>query len=232
MSGTGHPAGVGGELQMLPIAYDFYTSSQATVWIDPDDGSTWIFIDGLKGLTAWQLEPGGFGTPALFARWTGPPFEGSLAAANGMLFGMSGQNMVALDARTGGALWQFNAGIVSVHWQAPIVVDGAIYMTDSEGNLTKYSRSPTHMVTPYVADFIEGNLNPPVPQTVNDGDTATFIVTANPPYRIDQVVGCEGTLHNGIYVTAPVYFDCTVVATFAIDTLDLIFRDGFDGASR
>jgi hypothetical protein len=82
----------------------------------------------------------------------------------------------------------------------------------------------THTVTPSAG--AGGTIAPDTPQTVDDGATATFTVTATPPYQIESVTGCGGTLAGNTYTTGEISGDCTVSATFS--DLDFIFGNGFD----
>src|SRR5690606_37715528 len=71
---------------------------------------------------------------------------------------------------------------------------------------------PTHTVTPSVGS-LSGTISPSTPQTVDDGDTATFTLAADAGYEIDGVGGtCGGTLTGSTYVTDAVTADCTVIA--------------------
>jgi len=212
MSGTGLPGGVGGELQTINTGGG--TMSQPTVWIDSDDGSTWVYIDN----TAWQLTLDGAGMPILEERWTEFFGNGLPIVANDVLY--SGIN--ALDPRTGKPLWLYDGG--DTHWASPIVIDGAIYLANY-GYLSKWGLPATHIVTPVVNDPAEGSIDPADPQSVFEGDVARFTVTPIPPYEIEAVTGCGVSYDGSSWVTMPVKFDCTVTATFF---LDAIFADGFD----
>jgi len=63
-----------------------------------------------------------------------------------------------------------------------------------------------------------GSMNPSTPQTVNYNQTTSFTVTPNANYHIVSVTGCSGTLAGNTYTTGPITADCTVTATFAINT--------------
>ncbi|MBN8726081.1 MAG: S8 family serine peptidase, partial [Xanthomonadales bacterium] len=72
----------------------------------------------------------------------------------------------------------------------------------------------THTVTPSVGTP-SGTISPATPQAVNDGDTATFTLTADADFEVDNVGGtCGGTLTGTSYTTNAVTADCTVVANF------------------
>jgi len=74
--------------------------------------------------------------------------------------------------------------------------------------------SVTWEVTPSVGTP-SGSISPNTPQTVDDGDTATFTLTADAGYEIDNVGGtCGGTLSGNSYETDPVTADCTVIGNF------------------
>ena len=93
----------------------------------------------------------------------------------------------------------------------------------------------THTVTPSVGTP-SGTITPATPQTVNDGDNATFTVAADAGFHIDSVGGtCGGTLTGNAFETDPVTADCTVIANFAPDAAPTFAcnaaAEGFDGGS-
>ncbi|HEY6942981.1 InlB B-repeat-containing protein [Dokdonella sp.] len=76
----------------------------------------------------------------------------------------------------------------------------------------------THTVTPSVSGG-NGTISPSTPQTVNHGATTSFTLTPDPNYHVGAITGtCGGTLAGNVYTTNAVTADCTVVASFAIDT--------------
>jgi hypothetical protein len=71
----------------------------------------------------------------------------------------------------------------------------------------------------------------PANATVTDGETTSFTVTPNEHYSISGVAGtCGGTLSGSTYTTAPVTADCTVEASFVIDSYTVSTSAG-DGGS-
>ncbi|MBB5208679.1 beta strand repeat-containing protein [Chiayiivirga flava] len=64
-----------------------------------------------------------------------------------------------------------------------------------------------------------GTLDPGTPQTVAEGDTATFDVLADTGYDIAGMTGCDGNLVGTQYVTGAIDADCTVQATFVKRTI-------------
>lgn len=103
---------------------------------------------------------------------------------------------------------------------------GNLYVANTDAGIVYRfgSQQATHRVTPSVVG--PGSIAPPTVQTVNDGDIATFVVQPDPGYAVAGVSGCDGTLAEGVYTTAPVTADCAVVATFVVG--DRLFADGFE----
>jgi len=108
-------------------------------------------------------------------------------------------------------------------------LDGATYTTGAitaDCTVTATFVPITHVVTPSAG--ANGSIEPSTPQTVDDGDTASFTLTPAPPYVIDSVTGCDGKLTGGVYTTAAISGDCTVAATFTVAASDIVFTNGFE----
>jgi hypothetical protein len=106
-------------------------------------------------------------------------------------------------------------------------LDGDTYTTGAitaDCTVTATFAIVTHTVTPSAGSG--GTIAPDTPQTVDDGATTTFTVTATPPFQIGTVSGCGGSLDGSTYTTGAITSDCTVTATFSM--LDFIFVNGFD----
>ena len=88
----------------------------------------------------------------------------------------------------------------------------------------------THTVTPDAGDGSMGTIDPNTPQTVDDGDTTSFMLTPAPTFVLVSVTGCGGALVGDVYTTGPVTADCTVTAVFGPSSADMIFSNGFDGS--
>ncbi len=81
-----------------------------------------------------------------------------------------------------------------------------------------------------------GSINPSTPQTVDYGFTTTFTVSPNTGYHITLISGCGGTTV-GIqpyntpynYTTGPISTDCSVTASFAINTYTVTPSAGANG---
>jgi hypothetical protein len=79
---------------------------------------------------------------------------------------------------------------------------------------------PMYTATPIAG--ANGNISPDTPQTVPFGDTVLFTVTPATGYHIDTVSGtCGGSLLGDTFTTDPITADCTVEATFVINTYTL-----------
>ncbi|WP_083965716.1 Ig-like domain-containing protein [Dokdonella koreensis] len=78
-----------------------------------------------------------------------------------------------------------------------------------------------------------GTIAPAGAQTVNEGETMSFLLIPGAGQQVATVAGtCGGVLTDEVFTTAPVTGDCTVQATFRpASTGDRIFVDGFDGPS-
>jgi len=86
----------------------------------------------------------------------------------------------------------------------------------------------TYTVTPSAG--ANGSITPSTPQTVNHGLTTAFTVTPDIGYHINSVSGCGGSLDGNTYTTGPIIADCTVSATFAIDTFTVTPSPGANGS--
>ncbi len=74
-----------------------------------------------------------------------------------------------------------------------------------------------------------GNISP-ANASVDDGATADFTVTADTGYAVTGVNGCGGDLSGNTYTTAAITHDCTVSASFALQTLTVTAAAGAGGA--
>lgn len=230
LSGQGGPRHTGGEIQVIPNPNEYNGGrEQAAVWVDTaGDGATWVFHATFRnGLSGYKLGLDGSQMPFLTYEWLAPwgleIATTSPVVANGVLYhvGMTTQasqnSLVALDPTTGTPLWS-SGPLTGIHWQSPIVVNGVVYVTDVEGGvgyLKAYGVAGsqiTHIVTPDPGP--NGALVPGVPQSVIDGNTASFTVVPDNGYSIDSVSGCGGSLAGNLFTTAPVTADCTVTASF------------------
>ena len=232
MSGANVIGAVGGELQLLDVPQGGSgMSEQPAVWVDTQ-GRTWLLVANNSGVSGLKLQFSGQGAPSLVSQWSHGGTAKSAIVANGVLYYAAscsgGYCMFAADPVTGNVLWTSSEHLGSLHWQSPILVNGAIYITDG-GTLHRFDiNSSTHVVTPTAGPG--GAIAPDTPQTVNDGATTSFTVTPDATHEIATVTGCGGNLDGNTYTTGPITADCTVSATFFSNT-DTIFSDGFDGTT-
>ncbi|MEO7433136.1 MAG: PQQ-binding-like beta-propeller repeat protein, partial [Dokdonella sp.] len=237
MSGGGGPRHVGGEMQILDAGGEYDGArEQPAVWLD-GSGSTWVFFASFRnGVTAFKMSLGAGNVPTLTREWH--VYRGSSTdttspvVANGVMYHVSScpdQNsncLVARDPATGNVLYS-SAALGGLHFQSPIVVDGGVYVFDANSKLRAFGTDGTSMtftVTPSAG--ANGTISPSTPQTVSEGATTAFTVTAMTDY-VAHVSGCGGTLTGMTYTTAPVTANCMVSALFVGG--DLIFSDGFEG---
>ena len=99
-------------------------------------------------------------------------------------------------------------------------LDGNVYTTapvTADCTVVANFAIDTFTVTPSAGEH--GSIDPATPQTIEYGASASFTLTPETGYHIDGVGGtCGGNLAGNVYTTVPVTADCSVVATFAIDT--------------
>jgi len=86
----------------------------------------------------------------------------------------------------------------------------------------------THTVTPVAG--ANGAIAPSTAQAVDYRNPVVLTVTPSTGYHIDSVTGCDGTLADGTFTTGAVIADCTVTASFAINTYAVTPVAGANGA--
>lgn len=137
LSGQGGPGHLGGELQKIAVPQGGEVLTAIAVWVDPADSSTWCFVANDNGISGLELVSGGAGKPALAKRWTSSIGGTSPILANGVLLHASFAGLRALDPRTGVELYR-DPTLGGLHWESPIAVNGRVYATDEDGNLSAY----------------------------------------------------------------------------------------------
>jgi outer membrane protein assembly factor BamB len=138
--------GLGGELQEVDLPGGLF--SAPAIWTQ-GSSTAWVFLGFSSEIMAYQLQTNSSGVSQLTSIWNASPGnsqgEGSSpVVANGIVFVAFNDALVALDAATGKELWSSasktsRVNIGSIHWQSPIVVNGWVYCSDQNGNLTAYS---------------------------------------------------------------------------------------------
>ncbi len=137
LGGGGHGA-TGGELQDIAVPQGGQVLTQPANWVD-GSGTSWVFIANNSGISALKLTASG-GTPSLTPVWQQTVAGTTPVIAGGVLFYLSRNGVRALNPATGAQLWtDASAGATGLHWQSPIVVNGALYFTDGGGKLRAYS---------------------------------------------------------------------------------------------
>ena len=88
-----------------------------------------------------------------------------------------------------------------------------------------------HTVTPSVTGG-NGAISPSTPQSIADGATIAFTLTPVADYHLVTPIGgtcAAGSLAGNVYTTGAITADCTVVASFAIDTWTVNASAGANG---
>lgn len=131
-----HLGGLDAPLQSIPLGNQLF--SAPAVWNDPN-GTTWIFIDLLDGVHAYQVRTTNRQT-RLMTAWranvTSTEEGTSPVVAAGTVFVAGAGALVALDARSGRQLWSHSLG--AIHWQSPSVANGSVYCADQSGDLSAF----------------------------------------------------------------------------------------------
>lgn len=138
--------GVGNEIYTLPITAGLF--SNPAVW-SAGSNAPWIFLGFSSEVDAFQVQTSASGSSMLVQVWRATPGstygEGtSPVVANGIVFVAFDGSLVALNATNGHLLWNSakygsSKSIGSVHWESPIVVNGWLYCSDENGNLTAFA---------------------------------------------------------------------------------------------
>ena len=139
LSGQGGPGHIAGEVgAIVGVPQGGQVLSAPAVWVNPADATTWIFLVNRNGASALRLGFDGAGTPQLTTMWTSPVGGSSPVVANNVLYHAGNAIIRALNPVTGAVLWS-DTQIAGNHWQSPIVVNGAVYITDEGAHLTAYA---------------------------------------------------------------------------------------------
>lgn len=146
LSGNGGPGHTGGEVgSVINVPQGGEVLSQPAVWVNPADGSIWVFVGNYNGLSGLQLAAGGGrhkvgGTPSLVPRWhlTSQAGQTSPLIANGVLYFFGNNALTAYAPTTGAQLWTTN-NVGGSHWESPIVANGILYVTDESAQLTAFA---------------------------------------------------------------------------------------------
>jgi outer membrane protein assembly factor BamB len=121
-------------------------------WVNPADGSTWLFVTTSSSISGYQLAASG-STVALTAKWTLAQAGTLPHVSNNVLYVARGNTIQALAAVSGTQLWQ--AAIGGIHWESPVVANGVLYIMDESAQLTAFS-VPTAAVVPAVPSWALG----------------------------------------------------------------------------
>ena len=188
LSGKGGPGNLGGELAIYNAPQGGLVRSEGTSWVNPADGSTWVFVPGDNGISGLQYVVDSAGNPSLVTRWVlKNGWTTSAIVANGVLFAAVGggehtattatHTMQAINPTTGAVVWSTPIG--QFHWASPIVANGVLYMPD--GNAGEPFPNAT------------GHLNAwTLPTSVGGGSSYEAESSANTLAGGAAVVACTG----------------------------------------
>lgn len=138
LSGQGGPGHTGGEVgPVIGVPQGGEVLTQPAVWVNPGDGSTWLFVANGNGISGLKLGLSALNVPQLQPMWQSGHGGTSPILSDGVLFYAGSGNVWALNPTNGNVLWH-NTEIGGIHWESPIVANGMLYVTDENGKLTAY----------------------------------------------------------------------------------------------
>jgi hypothetical protein len=174
LSGQGNPGHVGGEIgAIINVPQGGGVTSQPAVWVNPNDGSTWIFVVSSSGASGLRLNFDGSGNPSLSMQWQNGQTGTSPIVANNMLFSLGAANVRAMDPLTGSLLWNEARG--STHWQSLIVANGVVYATDQSNHLAAFG-------LPQNAAWVDDAVPAGAAVVSNGGDSWNWVSSNPSPY--------------------------------------------------
>jgi hypothetical protein len=104
LSGQGGPGHIGGEVgPMIDVPQGGEVLTAPAVWVNPLDGTTWVFVANDSGISGLRLAVGG--TPSLQVKWTDTTGGTSPIVAGNVLFVAGSGKIRVLDPTTGHTLW-------------------------------------------------------------------------------------------------------------------------------
>ena len=173
LSGQGGPGHTGGEIgTIINVPQGGVVLTQPAVWVNPADGSPWVFVVNDNGASGLRLNFDANGKPSLTPQWQNVQGGTSPVVANNMVFSLSGSTIRALDPLSGNVLWSL-ARSGGFHWESLIVANGAVYATDGSNHLTAYALGQSQTTTTLVSSA--------TPTPVGANVTFTATVTGNAP---------------------------------------------------
>ncbi|HEV7413377.1 MAG TPA: Ig-like domain repeat protein, partial [Casimicrobiaceae bacterium] len=146
LSSTGGPGHIGGSVGApFAVPQGGGVFQQPATWINPADGSNWVFVVNGRGASALRLAVDAGGNPSLATQWNrsldslGASLGGtSPVVANNMLFYLNGSSVRVLDPVSGNTLATVS-GNGGSHWQSLIIANGIVYATDQASHLTAFA---------------------------------------------------------------------------------------------
>jgi hypothetical protein len=184
LSGMGGPGHTGGELQLIGVPQGCEVLSALAVWVNPADSATWVFVSNSCGISGLRLTVTA-GVPSLASQWQNGNSGFSPLVANNVLYQAGGGIIRAMNPLTGGVLWSDTVHVGGNHWEAPIVVNGVLYITDESSHLTAYSLPLTAVsVSPPWGSVSGGTQTTLLGSSFLSGASVSFGGTASPSVTV------------------------------------------------
>jgi uncharacterized protein (TIGR03437 family) len=153
LSGKGAAGNAGGEVaDPITVPQQGTIITAPAVWINPADGTTWVFVTSYNGVSGLRLEVDGAGNPSLRSMWVNYTSASSPVVANNVLFFAHSNMICAFEPATGRELWR-DSTIGAIHWQTPVVANGLLYIADQSGNINAYTLDEKAVSNVSAADY-------------------------------------------------------------------------------
>ncbi|MFZ2048726.1 MAG: hypothetical protein WAV25_00250 [Minisyncoccia bacterium] len=201
-------------------------------------GGTLIYNGSGLAFSDTGLTLGSTYTYTIYASNAGGSSSGALTS--GTVPNTCSYNLVITTTGTGsgtaGPSGSYNSGTVVALTNSPSTgssfggwsgdadcTDGSVTMSANRSCIATFTIN-NYTVTPSAGTG--GSISPSTPQNVTYGNTTSFTVTPNSGYHINTVSGCGGTFTTSPYSTGVITGNCSVSATFAVDTTYSLSNSG------
>jgi hypothetical protein len=138
LSGLNGPGHLGGEIGTISVPQGGVVLSQPAVWVNPSDGTTWVFVVNGPGASGLRLAFDAGGSPSLVVQWQNSRGGSSPLVANNVLYYAASGVLRAVDPTSGAVIWN-SSSIGPIHWQSPLVANGVVYIADGANHLTAFA---------------------------------------------------------------------------------------------
>jgi hypothetical protein len=212
-------AALAGGAHSITAAYggstNFTTSTSAAITQTVDRATTTTVVTS-------NLNPSTYGASVTFTATVTPP------TATGTMTFSDGGAVLGIGSLSGGTASFSIAALAGGPHSITAAYGGDANFAPSTS--APFTQNVNLVVTPSAGT--NGAISPSTPQTVNYNTTQQFTITPDTGYHIVTPVGgtCGGSLEGNTYTTNAITVNCTVAATFAINSYTVSTSAGFGGS--